>query len=213
MTLSIDVRRQLLSVTRMWLDEVALVNRKAIRSRARTTQALSESDPATRAQHLATTPAEYRVLQGMRELFGLDGNILWTRLGMLTISDVHFMTLALEHAYSGAKFVLPTLSPEATTSANRFVRAWGAVRDVRNALEHEEEYLAGAGKRNLNDAAWTPPAVGVSRHITLNDNGVARIQALGRWYDVAEAVAAAVDLIDSISAEAAAVALREPDKE
>lgn len=213
MTLSIDVRRQLLSVVRMWLDEVALVNRKAQRSRAQTAQALAETDPAKRAQYSATTPTEYRVLDGMRDMFGTDGNILWSRVRMMTVLDVHVMTLALDHAYHGVLHLLPTLSPEANTSANRFVQAWKAVRDVRNGLEHEEEYLAGAGLReNLADVAWTPPAVGVSRHTTLNDSGVAGISALGRWYDVAEAVAAAVALIDPISAEAAAVVLRVPDK-
>jgi hypothetical protein len=214
MTLSIDVKRQLLSVVRMWLDQVALVNRKAKRSCAQTAQALAETDPAKRAQYLATAPAEYRVLEGMREMFGIDGNIFWSQVRMMTVLDVHVMTLALDHAYHGVLHLLPTLSREANTTANRFVHAWKAVRDVRNGLEHEEEYLAGAGQRqNLVDAAWTPPAVGVSRHTTLNDNGVARISALGRWYDVAEAVAAAVDLIDPLSTEAAAVVLRVPDKE
>jgi len=213
MTLSIDVRRQLLSVVGMWLDEVALVNRKATRGRAQRAQAFAETDPAARAQHFATTSAEYRVLEGMREMFGADGNILWIRVGKMTILDVHVMTLALEHACNGVRHLLPTLSPEARTAANRFVNAWTAVRDVRNGLEHEEEYLVGDGRHNdLPAADWTPPAVGVSRHFALNDNGVARIQALGRWYDVAEAVAAALDLIKPISHEAAAVALRVPDK-
>lgn len=208
MTLSIDVRRQLLSVVRMWLDEVALVNRKAKRSRAQMA-ALAETDPATQEKCFATTPAEYRVLEGMREMFGTDGNIFWSQMQMMTVLDVHVMTLALDHAYHGMLHLLPTLSPDANASANRFVHAWKAVRDVRNGLEHEEEYLAGAGQRpNLVDAAWTPPVVGVSRHTALNDDGIAKIAALGHWYDVAEAVAAAVDLIDPIAAEAEAVALR-----
>jgi hypothetical protein len=128
---------------------------------------------------------------------------------MMTVLDVHVLTLALDHAYHGVLHLLPMLSPDANVSANRFVHAWKAVRDVRNGLEHEEEYLAGAGQRpNLVDSAWTPPVVGVSRHTILNDDGIAKIAALGRWYDVAEAVAAAVNLIDRIAAEAEAVALR-----
>ena len=165
----------------MWLDQVALVNRKAQRTHEQTAQALAETDPVKRAQSLTTTPAEYRVLQGMREMLGTDGNIFWSQVRMMTVLDVHVMTLALDHAYHGLLHLVPTLSPEASTAANRFVRAWKAVRDMRNGLEHEEEYLAGVGQRqNLVNAAWTPPAVGVSRHTTLNDNGVARVSALGR---------------------------------
>jgi len=211
MTIGLDAKRQLLSTVLMWLQHVELLNGKALRSHAQTERFFAPN-LETKLHEAAITEAEACLINCMRELFGPDGNIFWSELRMMTVLDVHVMTLALEHTYQGVIHLLPALSGETKSAAERFGDAWKRVRDVRNGLEHEEEYLARQGQRpGLVDAAWTPPAVGVARHTQTNGTGLTAICALGRWYHVADSIAAARTLRVHLSAEAAAVAQITPE--
>jgi hypothetical protein len=213
MTITVAAKRQLLSTVQMWLGKVALLNGKVQRSHAQTQRFLA-LDGEARLRQAATTETESCLLECMRELFGADGSVLWSEIRMMTLLDVHVMTLALEHVYQGVTHLLPTLSDEARNAADRFGDTWKRVREVRNGLEHEEQYLAGQGQRpGLVDAAWTPPAVGVARHTQVNAAGLVAISALGRWYHVADTIAAARELMVHIAAEAAVVGQITPDSQ
>jgi hypothetical protein len=70
-----------------------------------------------------------------------------------TIERAHFLTVALEHLASCAKHLRTDAAPELRHRLVEYVEAWGGVRDVRNLLEHEEEYLTGGG----NNRGLLPP--------------------------------------------------------
>jgi hypothetical protein len=192
MSLTIEVRRQLLSSANMWLGQVELLNSRAIHAHvAFATRQSAGGPPSEQARHFETC-----LLASLRGLFGETiGGLLFTELSYMTVADVHLVTLALEHAYQAVIKVKADLSPDCHDSANRFERAWASVSDVRDLLEHEEEYLVGKGRfPQKADPNWMPPAMGMSRPLQLTDSGIAAIQVLGKWYDVRETIAAALAL-------------------
>src|SRR5882672_5505986 len=192
MSLTIEVRRKLLSSANMWLGQVELLNSRAIHAHV----AFAARQSAGGALPEQVRQFETCLLASLRGLFGeAIGGLLFTELSYMTVADVHLFTLALEHAYQAVIKVRADLSPDCHGSADRFDRAWARVSDVRDLLEHEEEYLVGEGRfPQKADPNWMPPAMGMSRPMQLTDSGIAGIQVLGKWYDVRETVAAALAL-------------------
>lgn len=59
----------------------------------------------------------------------------------------HLLVIALEHLSNCARLLAPVCPPEVATAADDFGTAWAKDREIRNFLEHEEEYLVGRGLR------------------------------------------------------------------
>jgi hypothetical protein len=208
--MSIDdaTKRRLLSIANLWLEEVDLLNGKAVRSRMRSAGSLQQGSNAGYEVPL-WSQADIDLLTALRTLYGIDGALLHAKLVYMTVVDVHLLTLALEHVFQCLGHLTASLSPDAAVAADRFRAAWGSVRDVRNALEHEEEYVAGGGQRpKLVDPVWVPPTMGASRQLRTSDAGLDAVSVLGKWYQVGESISAAHALRPLLLAETDRIASR-----
>jgi hypothetical protein len=207
MPLTIEMRRQLLSTANMWIGQVELLNERAKHAysffNARMT---TDGSRPGRPPHLAHF--ETCLLASLRGLYGEDlGGRLFVELSSMTIADVHLFTLSLEHAFQALVKLQLDLSPGCQELVARFQAAWAEVSDVRDLLEHEEEYLIGKGKFPAKvDPNWTPPGMGMSRPMRMSDAGIVSIQVLGRWYDVRGAVAALLALRPCLREETSKIA-------
>lgn len=71
-------------------------------------------------------------------------------------AGVHVAVLAMEHLATCLKLLRSSWPGElARAEADRFLRAWKGTSQLRDVLEHEEEYLLGRGKeqaQRVNDA-------------------------------------------------------------
>jgi hypothetical protein len=109
------------------------------------------------------------------------------------INDVHMLSLALQHLDSCLKFL--TESGETLAGAADFRAAWHAVSDLRAALEHEEEYIAGRGKRpRLSDQSWVANGYFEDHLLIWGSEGIDWVGFMGREYRVRPAIAAALNL-------------------
>lgn len=185
------LKRRLISAFGQWAGFVELVNEKAKVSHAEDQETLGvvaqpeQWEAATRAWNNRKDP----ILHALRRyLRGHYAWLAWHSVVSLTIFDAHFVTLALEHCSNTLRHLRegldPTTEAEAIASIDEYLRLWRDVRDVRNAFEHEEEYLAGEGQKPaLPNPDWDGGArVGRSQHMTYNENGLQTVDALGRTY-------------------------------
>jgi hypothetical protein len=106
-----------------------------------------------------------------------------------TTDSIHMLVLALQHLENCIRFLgLP--------EGREFRRAWRRVGVLRNALEHEEEYVAGGG-RNRDDVvgrAWLNRGMFESHFLTWDERGIQTIGFMGRNYSVQAAIVAALEL-------------------
>jgi hypothetical protein len=166
-------------------------------------------DAGSETPQCQTPQAEIDLLTALRTLYGADGALLHSKLIFMTVVDVHLLTLALEHVYQCVGHLTACLPPDTRAAADRFRAAWGSVRDVRNALEHKEEYVAGSGQRpDLVDPVWSPPTMGVSRHLRTSNAGLEAVSVLGKWYQVGASITAAGALSPLLLAETTRIAPR-----
>jgi hypothetical protein len=109
------------------------------------------------------------------------------------INDVHMLVLALKHLDSCLKFLAD--SRETLAGAAEFRAAWDAVSDLRDALEHEEEYIAGRGKRpQLFGQSWVANGYFEDHLLIWGNEGIDWVGFMGREYRVRRAIAAALNL-------------------
>lgn len=212
MLLSELQRRRLHATSSVWLDRIEVINQKAALQQSKLFQInehhLKEGQFDEKE---ARRNVESVVLGGLRRLFPVQfANRIFSELSHLTIPDIHILVLALEHLFRSLKHLRPSYGDEACKATDVFIEEWKKVREIRNGLEHEEEYLAGVGKYDdLPDKEWTPPMAGASRNTKCDTNGFVEISVLGKSYNVQRSIEAALNLRPHLSFEASRVALRD----
>jgi hypothetical protein len=123
---------------------------------------------------------------------GLEGDDAASKYGAV-INDVHMLSLALKHLDSCLRFLGE--SGETVAGAADFRAAWDAVSDMRDALEHEEEYVAGRGKfPRLFDQSWVENDYFEDHLLIWGNEGITSVSFMGRTYKVRRAIAAALNL-------------------
>jgi hypothetical protein len=109
------------------------------------------------------------------------------------INDVHMLSLALKHLDSCLRHL--SESGETIEGAAEFRAAWKAMSDLRDALEHEEEYIAGRGKRPcLFSRRWVANDYHEEHFLMWGNEGIESVSFMGRTYKVRPAIAAALNL-------------------
>lgn len=114
---------------------------------------------------------------------------------------IHMVVLGLAHADGCLALIGPRWPNEfPAAEADAFRAAWKPLRDLRNVLEHEEDYIAGRGRKPglLGDlSGWVRgrhgakvPFYGAAHHMDA-DGRLVGLTALGRDYDLSAALAAA----------------------
>ena len=122
-------------------------------------------------------------------LEGDEASLKWSE----AIDHLHMLSLALQHLDSCLKFL--TESGETLAGAADFRAAWRAVSDLRDALEHEEEYIAGRGKRpRLFDQSWVANGYFEDHLLIWGSEGINSVSLMGRTYKLSPAIVAALDL-------------------
>ncbi len=185
-----DRKRRLISAFDQWRHVIELINEKAKFEYAQSAKIMPlilEDLEAAVKESGRLVASDYAVHQALLPILGpkLTTLLAWS-VTHITVVDLHMLALALEHVYIAAKHLRPGLTGDAAAVAKEYIRLWRQVGDLRNALEHEEEYLAGGGKRRpkLVDHSWIPPHVGTSRPYDRSSRGVEAIKALGKTYPV-----------------------------
>jgi hypothetical protein len=212
MTLSDQRKRRLLSNAGVWLRRVEVINAKLARECANFSSMESLCQDARQSASEARLKREADLQACMRE--AIDPNIDWQLYADLvgvTVTDVHVLAVALEHVYQACLHIETWGEPDAAAVADRFMTAWSRVRDLRNGLEHEEEYLADKGRYPSKVAPdWKPPTVGVARWCEYDTTGFVAVYSLGNRYEVKDSIAAALAVRPHLGRELAAIALRDP---
>ncbi len=118
--------------------------------------------------------------------------------------DVHVLALALKHLDVTMR-ILGELAVQMgfANESNTYRTAWAGISSLRDALEHEDEYVAGRGKYSDTPAAWWDeareqghdfgPTFGWSRERGLD------VLVLGRHHYVSDAVLCARALLAPLS--------------
>jgi hypothetical protein len=123
---------------------------------------------------------------------GLEGDDAASK-HRVVIDDLHMLSLALQHLDSCLKFLAD--SGETLAGAADFRAAWHAVSDLRDALEHEEEYVAGKGKKaRLFSQSWVTNGYFEDHLLIWGNGGIDWVGFMGREYRVRPAIAAALNL-------------------
>lgn len=107
-------------------------------------------------------------------------------------TDIHMLVLALEHLDSCVRLLQQ--GGEEAQEWSTFLDLWAKVSDVRDALEHEEEYLIEAGRKHeFRGPLWNPK--GMPSAVTIwGTNGPDSISVLGKQYEIGRATASALRL-------------------
>jgi len=130
-----------------------------------------------------------RLNKAAKSLEGEDAAVKYR----VAINDVHMLVLALKHLDSCLKFLGE--SGETSAGAADFRVARKDVSHLRNALEHEEEYIAGKGKnRRLFTQSWVANGYFEDHLLIWGNEGIDWVGFMGRDYRVRRAIAAALNL-------------------
>jgi len=110
-----------------------------------------------------------------------------------TIDALHMLSLSLNHL--DACVAVLDEARDVLAGARQFRTAWAAVSDLRHALEHEEEYIAGRGKfpRYVGNS-WLAGEYFESHLFVWDSEGIESVGFLGRTYRVRPAIVAALAL-------------------
>lgn len=104
------------------------------------------------------------------------------------------LVLSLEHFGNCCRLLRPGSSRELSDGMRTFRDEWKKTADLRDALEHEEEYLAGRGSRRerIIGDRWDPDGGSYSNGFAYRDDGLQTFYLLGRDYDLQHAIRAAL---------------------
>ena len=110
-----------------------------------------------------------------------------------TIDALHMLSLALQHL-AACVGVLDGAG-EVLAGSGEFRTAWAAVSELRHALEHEEEYIAGGGKYPwyVGDS-WAADGCFESHLFIWGPEGIDSVGFMGRTYRVRPGIVAALAL-------------------
>jgi len=130
-----------------------------------------------------------RLNKAAKSLEGEDAAVKYRAV----IDEVHMLSLALQHLDSCLRLL--SESGEILTGAADFRTAWGAVSDLRDALEHEEEYIAGRGRfSRLFSQSWAENGYFEDHLLIWGSEGIDSVNFMGRPYRARSAIAAALNL-------------------
>ena len=89
--------------------------------------------------HYAMSVQNYRIVEGTDALYGMQREV-----------DLHFFLIALANFVAFVKMTAKLVSPEARTTIRTGIQAFDSevpdAGDLRNVLEHYDEYIRGKGK-------------------------------------------------------------------
>ncbi|MEZ4481965.1 MAG: hypothetical protein R3B97_12585 [Dehalococcoidia bacterium] len=110
--------------------------------------------------------------------------------------DLHLLGVALGHLARIAELLEPTVDTATALLLRRFRDAWYPIRQLRNFLEHEEDYIAGVGRnRTLIGPRALQATIGYSRWTAgTRRQGLRTVEVLGHEFDVSESVGLAREL-------------------
>lgn len=112
--------------------------------------------------------------------------------------DVHFLCLALKHLDTCLRIL-----NEAGFHVGydeKFRVEWGKLSALRDAIEHEEEYAAGTGRRaQLVGSGWDPWGETAIR-ASFTGDGLYTVTVLGKTYEVRDAIRAALQMASPYTA-------------
>ena len=118
--------------------------------------------------------------------------------------ETNLLAIALEHLDICLGLLEPGLAPELHRRAGAYRCAWNAVSRLRDALEHEEEYLAGRGTfPDLLGALGDWP-YGVEGNVgswSYEGGVLVGVSALGKDYPLTDVLTAAAALKDALEHE------------
>ena len=166
-----------------WIGVVRDINDKAVEAHRRFQSEWVVGPPEERAERREAemadrhrrwrglTSAEIRVLSGEQ----LRPNVL----------DIHTLVLALFHIDTSLRFVLDGLRGSLAALARGYCEQFLLIKDLRDALEHEEEYLAGKGwkpTRLIPEGTIDHLEAGIGRHTATGPEGLMVVEVLGAKY-------------------------------
>jgi len=120
---------------------------------------------------------------------------------ILPRDDIHMLMLALQHLYKCVSALRRAGAP--LTGFKELKAAWAGIKDVRNAFEHEEEFilkrgLGGSQERVVAPTWWDQGLWDVAT--TSDDEGLKEVLFMGRRYEIRPAILAALELDEQLLA-------------
>ncbi len=106
--------------------------------------------------------------------------------------DVHMLVLALDHFDQCLRWLEASHGTVAREERDAYRGVWAQSADLRDALEHEEEYLAGFGRRRAE--LLGVPAEAAARGDTWSisfaygDDGIQAVTVLSKQYAIGDAI-------------------------
>lgn len=85
--------------------------------------------------------------------------------------------------------------------AKELLAAWKPIKDVRNAFEHEEDFILkkGLNQERIVDPVWWEQGL-LDVAPTIDDEGLKEVLFMGRRYEIRPAVLAALELDEGLLA-------------
>ena len=114
-------------------------------------------------------------------------------VSVLERDDVHMLILALQHLYECVSVLVR--SGEPLLGGKDYQATWDRIRDLRDAFEHEEDYIAGRGKypERMVSASWIESDLPDIAQV-VDDDGLKEVHFFGRPYEIGPAIMAALNL-------------------
>lgn len=159
------------------------------------------------AQKRALADRGYRWVQTIRRLQTERPEAAGTELAsILPRDDVHMLMLALQHLCKCVSVLRRAGSP--LPGAKELLAAWAGIKDVRNAFEHEEDFILKKGRGDSQERVvasmwWEQGLLDVAT--TTDDDGLKDVLFMGRRYEIRPAIQAALELDEPLLALARAL--------
>ena len=141
-------------------------------------------------------------MQTIRRLHEARPEVQGTELAsILPRDDVHMLMLALQHLCKCVDVLRKAVAP--IPGSKELLAAWAGIKDVRNAFEHEEDFIlkkgiGGSQERVVAPIWWEQGLLDVAT--TADDEGLKEVLFMGRSYEIRPAILAALELDEPLLA-------------
>jgi hypothetical protein len=157
------------------------------------------SEPLTELQARRLAERGYRWITTIRRLNAAIAAVFDDLEGSTaeTIDNIHMLAVALQHLDTCVRLLQ---RGRKLPGAREFRRQWASVSVLRDALEHEEEYVAGRG-RNRDERVgeqWTSLQMFETHLMLWSEEGIESLGFMGRRYVIRPAIVAALDLEEAM---------------
>jgi len=118
---------------------------------------------------------------------------------ILPRDDVHILMLALQHLCKCVSIL--RRSGALLPGAKELLAAWKPIKDVRNAFEHEEDFILkkGLNQERIVDPVWWEQGL-LDVAPTIDDEGLKEVLFMGRRYEIRPVLLAALELDEPLLA-------------